>query len=345
MRFKVHALNMDAVKEDAEDIRQNQSSGGGKDGADFYDWKDGDNNLRFMPPYNARGFIFKKKMTHFELPLGDDDRIHDCLNTWPSKFDSCPICDVLERLMVKHPDMDLRRQSAATNWYAQCIDRDEEEKGVQITRFTPKVRNWVTLQIDNPKIGDITDIERGFDVCVNKGTKKNKRGRKQVEYVPGFIPERCSMSDDDDDVGKWLDQIIDLDKYYAAPTDENIARIERAADRLYEVYRNKSDSKDEEEASRARARRRVAEEKYDERETKSEARRDEPARRERKKKSDEAPNTIDDIDPDSVPECHAGVSNPEPHDDGSIGFSTDLEKCLLCPEEMSCMGAKKKKGL
>jgi hypothetical protein len=313
--------------------RKNQlESGSRKDSIDRYEWKTGENNLRMLPPWNARGFHFKKQLAHFDMP--PNRQICNCLLTWPDKFEDCLVCKAIDSIVAQMPTLDLGRQSSSASYHANCIDRDNEDKGVQIVRFTPKTRNWIVLQQDKEKIGHIADIERGFDLCIDKTTKKRKDGSDQVEYVPSFTPERCPLHEDDKTVALWLGQAYDLDKVVRSPTDEELGKVAKAIGAMTAFYQSKQSGRGNGGTSAA---------------TSSvgtdvvgggNSGKSEPTTR-----SDEPAQTMADVDPNAVPECFAGLESPEKHEDGVYGFNDTLEKCLLCKHELQCADAKSRKGL
>lgn len=353
--------NWEHIREEADKVRE--SDQGFRD-IERYEWKDGENTHRMCPPYNARGMFFFKKGTHFKVRPDNDTR--DCLLSWPDVFDNCPLCDAIDKILKLIPNIDLSRCETAWAYYANIIDRDEEDKGPQICRYTSGVRNWYMLQFDNRKVGDLSDIEHGFDVTIIKKEKKGKKG-SFVEYKCDRDPDRSPLSENDENVVKWLSELFDLDKVMGPPNDDRVAEIRnvaKAMERYYlKKYRDDTDDddrysrrrrdnddndrqerssrqdKDDDDRKETRSRKR---DDVEDRDVKSPDDGDKYGRQARKDKA----NDIGDVNPTDVPKCHAGLDEPEPHSDGSIGFNANLEKCLIsCDEEYSCMNAKKQKNI
>lgn len=346
MHIKVHKLNTDFIHQEAEKIRQNDaSSGSGSKDLEFYQWKVGENNLRLLPPYNAKGLLFKFVQTHFKLP--PDNKMYRCMHMWEDKYDTCFICDALDKLKMQFPETNLSRQEASYEYYANVIDRDDEEKGVQICKFTTKIRNWIMTQIDNRKIGDISDYEQGFDLVITKVVKKTK-GEDRTEYTAGLVPRPCPLHEKDELVAKWLGDVVDLDRVYSPYTDDTLAGVKACANKVVNYYHRKYRSDESFSSSSIDTTDDVDPTVDDVPEpTKRGAKPVEEDKHEDPPVQPDTPSpTLDGVDPRSVPTCFAGLANPEPNDDGSIGYNEDLEKCfLLCPEEFRCMEAKNKKGM
>lgn len=345
--MKLYEPNWEHVREEADKVRDSDQQGGLRD-IERYGWKDGENNHRLMPPYNAKGLFFRKFGTHFNIKPDND--VRDCLMSWPDEFDSCPICIAIERILKAIPKLDLGRTETAWAYLSNIIDRDEDSKGPQICRYTQGVRNWYMLQFDNRKIGDLTDIERGFDTQIIKKDKKRGKGKGTfVDYKPDRDPDRSPLHEEDEMVAKWLGEMFDLDKIMAPPDDDKLAEIRGMAKAMERYYMKKYRESDDDYDSPRRGRR---EKEYDDQE--DNRRRDEPEDRDVKKPDDDdkherraradKANDIGDVKPTDLPACHAALGDPEMHKDGTVGFNHDLEICLLCDEELSCLNAAKARG-
>jgi len=388
--MKLHKPNMDHVHREAERARQASAGRSDRD-IKHYEWKSGENVMRILPPWGARGLIAKPILTHFNIPPKDE--ITKCLLTWPDKFEKCPICMRIEKILKALPALDLGRQEATTHYYANVIDREDEGEGVQLVRFTPGIYNWLMLQMDNPKIGDLTDVEEGYDITITKSEKKRKGGKGSfTQYSNSFLPKPCPLHEDQEKVDEWIGQMYNIDRVYGPFDDEQIAEMAGLAGKMFNYYVRKhrddieddgGDDEDVREANKYRSKdddedekpkRRGKDDDEDEkpkRRTKDDDDEDEkPRNKRRDADDDEKPkdkrrpdvekpkdtdkpkektrggkaDRIEDVDPKSVPECFAGLDKPEPHEDKSIGFNENLEKCLVCKEELRCLDAKMAKG-
>lgn len=363
----VHEVNWDEIHEEAERVREQEDQKGPLRDIERYEWKD-ENIHRLLPPYSAKGIFFRKFGTHFQIK--PDNEVRDCLLTWPDVFDRCPICDAIDRILKKLPNLNLGRQETSWAYYANIIDRDEEDKGPQIVRYTPGVRNWFVLQFDNRKVGDLSDIERGFDVTITRKEKRGKGKNKKrtfIDYKPDRDPDRSPLHESDEMIAKWMGEIFDLDKIVSPPDDDKLAEIRSMAKQMERYYLRKHEDEHDDRSERRSSRR--DEDDDDDRRERRTRRRDEDDddRSERRRRRDEdeedrdvkkpsddekherrarasKADDIGDVKPTDLPACHAALDDPETHNDGSVGFNHELEKCLLCDEELSCSNAKQQKG-
>lgn len=349
MQVTVHRPNMEAVKTEAARIRAEGDYSGDRD-LEFYEWKTGQNNLRLLPPWSAKGLIFKKVLKHFEIP--PEKQIFTCQHTWPDKFDLCLSCEALDKVQAQFPEADLGRQRSTPNYYANVIDRDDEEKGVQLCRFSSSVYNWIMLQLDNPKIGDITDYEKGYDLVIDKTEKRRKGGGTYVKYTCSFIPGASPLHESDEAVTTWLTNLFDLDKVFRPLTDEEVSDMQGAASRMLIYYQRRFRGDAPASGSGPSG---VADDSPRERtqgatestgaKGRGEGLSGEETAPESTAGGSEKVGSLGDIDPRSVPDCHAGLKDPKQHEDGTYGFNPVYEKCLLCPVETACMAAKADKGI
>lgn len=317
---------MSHINKEAERARHEEKSGGGKGNLKESQYKfQSQNKLRVLPPWSAKGYIAKRVLSHYQLP--PERKFAFCLHTWPDKFDGCPVCDAIAEIL-SHMEVNLGRQEYSAHHYINVIDRNNEDKGVQIARITPKTYNWIVLQMDNEDIGDLTDIERGFDLVIDV-QKKTNGSFEFLDYVPSFRPERRPLHEDEAVMSKWLDGIWDLDKVYPSPDTNKVSTYRQYAEAMRSFYLKRSANGSRKETSDTAKPDTVKPDRGSKPETKVE----EPKRDKPKSSTDKMPTK-------DVPTCFAGLDDPDKHDDGSIGFKDDLEKCLLCRVEDSCMDAK-----
>jgi hypothetical protein len=313
---------MDEVHKQAEKIRQEEESrpkGNFKDIVK-YEWKK-NNTIRVFPPWSSKGFIAFEQHAHFNLP--PNKSIVDCLLTWPDRFKRCPVCDAIDEIKSRMPDVDVGRIVSRANYHAQVVDREEEDKGLQLCRMPPTLHNELILMMDHPRIGNITDPEEGFDITVDRTEKNNF-----VDYSSNTLPGNCPIHSNKKTMKEWLDSMIDLDALFK-PRDERVAEVSEAAAKLISYYIR--DAANASSAGRSNGDNR-------ERETKS------------KDSSVATPDDLPDnkkpnFDPNLFPKCFAGLDEPEPHSDGSVGFNDDVDACLSCRVDFRCMAVKSEKGL
>lgn len=345
MIINVHKPNMEFVATEAARIRaQNVDSGAEDRDLNFYTWKTGDNILRLLPPWSAKGFVFRKVCTHFEIP--PERSVVKCLMTWPDKFDDCSLCSAIDKVQALFPSSDLGRQRYNVHYYCNVIDREDEGEGVQICRMTPSMYNWVQLQMDDPKIRDLTDYESSFDLKITKTVKRSK-GRDNIRYSCSFVPERCPLHEKDNVAVMWLSSLYDLDRVFGPPDDEQLSEMHGVASRMITYYQRACREgpvpgisvvdPDDPLLGEAEASTGGSEPSRPQQGTTAAASDSEA--------TGEVAEHLSELDPQELPPCHASLDKPAAHSNGSHGYQADLEKCILCPYEVACMHAKVTKGL
>lgn len=336
--MKVHKVDMDHVRQEAERVKKEQESRGEFTKLDWYKWKVGDNVIRLLPPYNASGKIFRRTGDHYQMPPKNE--IHRCMTeTWPDQTDVCYFCDTLDRLLHEFPELKLGRQSTTTKYLANVIVRGEEEsKGPQVVRFTESMYNWIMLQMSDSQIGDVTDYEQGIDIKVTRKVIKRKDGNDRTEYVLNTMPRPRPLSDDDDIIAKWLDTLPDLDKVLKYPSDDKLSEMRGYASKMESHYVRKYRQDTESSLENPVKSRKPVPAK--ETSTRSSSKPSESKRAEY-------------LNPKDVPECFAGLDEPKSHDGddipehlkGTFGFQDELDKCMECEHELTCLDRKLDKGI
>lgn len=232
--MRVNKLNMEVVRDELERLKRDTKASPAKGGKiPYFKWEVGDNVVRILPPYSAKGLVFKKRIQHFNLPPEGD--IAFCLRTWDS-FDSCFICDKIAELHSQFPGViDTGRQDAVDSYLCNLIDRANEAAGPQIGSFSARQYNWVMQQLNDRRIGDITDVDEGFDIKVTK-TVTRKRNRDTTRYVETLMPRPCTLHDNPEIAEAWVSKIWDLDKVVKEPDDEWLLGIKASANALYKSF-------------------------------------------------------------------------------------------------------------
>lgn len=334
MQITVHKPNLEVISQEAKRIRL---EGGGSGEIKRFDFKEGKNTIRLLPPWSVKGLLFKKFMTHFSIK--PENSIFNCLSTWPDKYDSCFVCESLDKVQALFPDLDLWRQRATVNYHSNVIDRADEDKGVQIARITPGVYNWIMLQMDNPEVGDLSDYESAFDIVVTKTVEK-KGNQKRTTYKCDRAVNRTALHEDEDIVASWLTSIYDLDRIVAPPKDEILSEMKGASSRMLTYYQRKhrdgadlgEDSPDSDPAPAPSEPSEVA--------SKSNG---SPSGQSVEKSA--PADSLEELDPSQYPPCHASLDAPKKNESGTIGFDPSGEDCITCAFEFACMDAKAAKGL
>ena len=179
-----------------------QDLGGG--GAGFYSPKLGENTIRILPETGDMEFFFQPVGRHF-FP---DKRVVYCPGFTSEKDLPCPVCEIVREL---HQIGDKQSKKLASSlglrraWWMNVINRDNEDAGPLV--FTPGVMvfNSIISLINDPDFGDITDIDDGADIIINRdGT-----GIDTSYEVHGRRKE-TTLTDDDELLEEWLDKAKDL---------------------------------------------------------------------------------------------------------------------------------------
>lgn len=336
MQITVHKPNMEVITNEAKRIMLEGGPGGSGEIKRF-DFKEGKNVFRLLPPWSAKGLLFKKYFTHFQIK--PENSVFNCMSTWPDKYDSCYICEALSKTQAIFPELDLWRQRQAINYYANVIDRNDEESGVKIARLTPGIYNWLVLQLDDKEVGDLSDYESAFDIVVVK-TVAYKGGQKNTSYKCDRAVNRTPLHEDEDTIVAWLSSIYDLDRIVAPPKDETLAEMKGAASRMLTYYQRKSRGGAEIPADEPDPPVREPEPPQATRQPVDQSENPAPPA------SDPGPaETLSELDPSQYPPCHASLDNPQKNQSGTIGFDPIGEDCLTCAFEFACMDAKANRGL
>ena len=164
------ALNIEKLKERLENK-------GGR--ADRFDIKDGENNIRILPPsleYLADNidYISVEYLMHFNIGIEGNKTAEICPKTF-SKAARCPICEAVAKLYKLNTAEDkvLASQIRAKKRHLfNIIDMNDKEKGIQILEVGPKIYEYLVVFITNPKWGDLLDLDKGRDITIFKTNAK-----------------------------------------------------------------------------------------------------------------------------------------------------------------------------
>ncbi len=184
------------------DKLKKQDLGGG--GAGFYSPKVGKNTIRILPEVGDMDFFFQPVGRHF-FP---DKRAVYCPSFTTEKDLDCPVCEIVREL---HNIGDKQSKKLASSlgvrrsWWMNVIDRNNEDAGPLM--YTPGVMvfNSIISLINDPDYGDVTDIDEGSDIIIDRdGT-----GIETSYEVHGRRKE-SALTDDDEMLEEWLDKAKDL---------------------------------------------------------------------------------------------------------------------------------------
>ena len=184
------------------DKLKTQDLGGG--GAGFYSPKVGKNTIRILPEVGDMDFFFQPVGRHY---FPDGRKVY-CPSFTTEKDRECPVCEIVREL---HSIGDKQSKKLASSlnvgrsWWMNVINRDNESAGPLM--YTPGVMvfNSIISLINDPDYGDITDIDEGSDIVIDRdGT-----GIDTSYEVHGRRKE-STLTDDDEELEEWLDKARDL---------------------------------------------------------------------------------------------------------------------------------------
>ena len=278
--------------------------------SDFTIWKvkDGDNNIRFLPPTWEHPEHFGMDVfVHYGI--GSDNQAYLCLDKM--KGETCPVCEE-KKQADKAGDSDYARElSANKRVLVWLIDRDNEETGPQLWAMPWTVdRDIATLCIDKRtrEILFIDSPDEGYDVTFTKTGAKMK-----TKYIGVKVARRPSpLSDDDDVVGEWMDYITEN----SLPDTLQYFDAEHIADVAAGKKTDKDDDDDDDDAPKTRASKKSRKSSRDDADEEEDEEEDESPRRSKVKGKQKAHSRDEEEEDeeDAPPKKSTGKSWRHPKD-------------------------------
>lgn len=213
-------LNMDKIRAKYNALKNGGAKGETKN--NFWKPQEGEQTIRIVPTpdgdpfrdywfhYNvgkAMGFLSPKKN------FGEEDPLNDFVRSLWSDYNQTQ--DEETKKLAK----DL---SAKQRFFAPVLVRGEEDMGVRIWGFSKTVYEDILGMILDPDYGDITDIDRGFDLKVTYGKPAG------AQYPKTTIKARRNptpLSEDRNQVSAWLDSIPDYNTLFPRKTPQEVQVI------------------------------------------------------------------------------------------------------------------------
>jgi len=172
-------------------------------GSGFYGPKEGRNLLRILPPVGEMEFFFQPVGRHYFPP--DGKKYSYCPNFTSDGELPCPICELVTELKNSGEKKLADELRIKRSFWMNVINRDDDTKGPLV--YTPGiiVFSEISSLISDPDYGDITDINDGYDIIVEKsGTGRD------TEYHVKPRPKVTPLTDDEDILESWLEKARDL---------------------------------------------------------------------------------------------------------------------------------------
>ncbi len=176
----------------------------------------GRNRFVVCPPYNEHGFYVKKEYVHWNI--GEGKAICPEL-THPARGHKCPVCTVI-RMLVENSISDdmLKEYKARAQAYMNVllIEVGNQEVNLSETPWMPHILRGPASLGDFINRGykdypDFADPAQAIVISVKK-IEKSVKGKKNTSYEITWTPERCAISDSDEEAEKISAGIYDLDK-------------------------------------------------------------------------------------------------------------------------------------
>jgi len=180
------------------------------------------NVIRILPPHTNMGDVFVETKVHFSLGPQEDTFIR-CIDD-----DTCPACIYVNKLFrearqqEKPEDAKALKEKAKSkmakfNFYANIVDMQHPESGVQTWAFGPDIEKNLRecFNDDEQEFRDISDPRTGRDVIF----LVDKKPQTDYNQYTGW---RAKENQSELKDPSWLNDIRDLTEYEKKPTVEEV---------------------------------------------------------------------------------------------------------------------------
>lgn len=175
-------------------------------GGDFMVLQEGRNQVRILPEIGGMddGAFYQPVGRHY---FPDGRRVYCPKFTSDGELE-CPVCEFvtdLYRLGDKASKKMAGQLRVSKRFWMNIIDRSDESRGPRVLDAGVTIFSAIVSVIGDPEYGDITDVDDGTDIRINR-----KGQGMKTEY--DTMPSRhdSPLSDDNDLVDQWLDEAKDL---------------------------------------------------------------------------------------------------------------------------------------
>jgi hypothetical protein len=218
------ALNIDMLKKEMEEASKQKAEG------DFWVPEYGENLIRILPP-KGDGLFYKKVGVHYKL-------VGSGMEFCPSLTEGhrCPICEVvngLRKMQTPGASGLVKRLAVVERYLMNIIVLNGPEKHI-MQYFAPKTVRLELLKIVlDPDYGDITDLETGRNVVI----EKEQGNGGFVTYTVRAKPKQVPVSEL---MGRQikLDEFVDLNELVSS-------RMKSYDDLKYALYGGEEMDSDE----------------------------------------------------------------------------------------------------
>lgn len=186
-----------------------------------YEYKNGQNRGRCMPPWPGSGALAFLTFKHFSLP-GDVKMVYCWEQMYPGRQIQCPVCQKISQLAAR--GIDAGRQGAACHPRTWWIDRMDPanpanpfgsaENNPYLIDLRMKPYNYL-LQTAIQTNVDLTSLDLGYDIII---TFTPQSGNKNASYDATVVPGAPVMLHPDPAVvKKWTDACTDIRVIHKLP--------------------------------------------------------------------------------------------------------------------------------
>jgi len=158
-------------------------------GRDLFEFKEGVNLLRVLPPdmkyfMEDIDYIAHRYLTHWGI--GPEGAPPVTCARSQDDSNSCPICDKI-RVLKRNPAFEkvVNDIYPRSRYLLNVLDVNAPEKGVQWMETGPKIYREILKYALDPEYGDILDLDKGrnFKVTYTPGSKHSS-GYNQYDTIP-----------------------------------------------------------------------------------------------------------------------------------------------------------------
>jgi len=191
------------------------------------------NTIRILPEVGTMEFFFVESGRHYM-----DGKFYDCPNLNSGGVEPCPLCEVNQLLYEAGEKEEAKKWRAGKSYLMNVIVRSKEAEGPKVYSAGQIVFGQIAGLIGDPDVGDVSDIEEGFDLKLERtgeGLETRYTTREARNATPLGTP---------DEVEKWLQEAKDLQAFVneRMPDYDELAKQSGAA-----VFLGMVEGEDEEE--------------------------------------------------------------------------------------------------
>jgi len=225
----------------------------------YYNFDEGAHKIRVLPPWRKGVKIPGISVyRHWKIPNPDDQSKVTSLvcleKTYPNSGVSCPICDAISDIEDK-AGIEVKRERASLKVYTNIVARskrdeqnrkfvfDDEPTKVWVCPMPTSVFNRVMKYYRDPDVGDVTDIDEGYDLTVER-----VGSGFDTEYDVRIVPRPRPLFDSQDEIDECIEKMFDLDEVIVKPDDkEYLKKMKGSAALLKRKYMAPGDDDDDDE--------------------------------------------------------------------------------------------------